>query len=96
MAGKLTHRVRALLAARAADVLPTSWLRALPPARAPAPLPPLHALALAPPTRLALARHYDAYGDHYTEPIDDDILTKIFQKMDAEVSIFKITTITKK
>ncbi|KAJ8736143.1 hypothetical protein PYW08_006799 [Mythimna loreyi] len=84
VAGKLTHRVRAVQAARSADVLSTAWLRALPPAPAPVPLQPLHALALTPATRLALARNYDAYGDSYTEPVDEDTLRKIFDKMDSD------------
>ena len=89
VAGKLTSRVRAVLAGGAADVVRAAWLRALPPAPTPAALAPLHMLALAPATRLALARHYDPYGDSYTEPIDEATLKMCFEKMDTDVSDLK-------
>lgn len=90
VAGKLTSRVRAVLAACSTDVLSTAWLRGLAPAPAPVSLAPLHSLALTPATRRALSRHYDAYGDSYTEPIDEDTLRKCFDKMDVDVSVFKL------
>lgn len=87
VAGRLTSRTRAVLASRTADVISTAWLRALPPAPAPAPLAPLHMLAIKPATRRALSRDYDQFGDSYTELIDEDTLKRCFDKMDAGVSV---------
>uniref|UniRef100_A0A2H1VB16 DNA ligase 4 n=1 Tax=Spodoptera frugiperda TaxID=7108 RepID=A0A2H1VB16_SPOFR len=88
VAGQLTSRVRNVVASNQLDVVAAAWLRALPSSEAPVQPPPLHMLAIKPATRLTLARHYDAHGDSYTEPIDEETLRKIFDKMDSDVQIY--------
>uniref|UniRef100_A0A2A4K4N2 DNA ligase 4 n=1 Tax=Heliothis virescens TaxID=7102 RepID=A0A2A4K4N2_HELVI len=91
VAGRMTGRVRAVLTARAVDVLSTSWLRALPPSPTPANPSPLHMLALTEVTRRKLSRHYDVHGDSYTELVDEDTLVRCFSKMDDDIPIYLTT-----
>ncbi|XP_022821791.1 DNA ligase 4-like isoform X1 [Spodoptera litura] len=88
VAGQQTSRVRSVIESQRLDVLSTAWLRSLPSAEAPVQPPPVDMLAIKPATRLTLARHYDAYGDSYTEPTDEVTLRKVFDKMDGDVQIY--------
>lgn len=85
--GRMTVRATNLLT-QGADVTTTAWLRSLPPSDSPTPLSPLDMLSMKKETRLGLAKDYDAFGDSYTELVDEDFLRKCFQKMDAHVSTY--------
>ncbi|XP_061708310.1 DNA ligase 4-like [Cydia pomonella] len=79
-------------AARGADVAAAAWLRALPPARAPAQLAPLDLLAASAATRAAMCRRYDRFGDSYVDATDEDTLRRCFMKVDEEPEIYLTRT----
>ncbi|KAJ2948083.1 hypothetical protein O0L34_g9881 [Tuta absoluta] len=83
--GKINFRARNLIQAQELDILPSSWLKTLPP-DAPAALRPLDMLSIKKDTRLKFSRDFDKYGDSYTEEIDVETLKKCFNKMEANVS----------
>ncbi|XP_031768990.2 DNA ligase 4-like isoform X1 [Galleria mellonella] len=86
--GRMTARARDALESRAVDVVPTSWLRQLPPSPEPCQLRPLDLLQMKPSTSLNFRRDYDRFGDSYTQPVDEGTLKRCFEKMDTESQIY--------
>ncbi|XP_026319708.1 DNA ligase 4-like isoform X1 [Hyposmocoma kahamanoa] len=79
--GRLTPRVRKLIAAQEIDITTTTWLRSLPNSDTPCSLRPCDMLSIKKSTRLKLSREYDQFGDSYREDTDEQTLKKCFRKM---------------